>query len=62
MDFSRPGIEFKRDSIEVFLIKDGEVGALGQVLAHQTVGVFIAALLPRAIRSSKVDLHAGSLG
>jgi len=62
MDFSRPGIEFKRDGIEVFLIKDGEVGALGQVLAQQAVGVFIAASLPRAMRISKVDLHAGSLG
>ena len=55
MDFSRPGIE-------VFLIKDGEVGALGQVLAQQAVGVLIAASLPRAMRISKVDLHAGSLG
>lgn len=50
MDFSRPGIEFNRDGIEVFLIKDGEVGALGQVLAQQAVGVFIAASLPRAMR------------
>ena len=24
MDFSRPGLEFKSDGIEVFLIKDGE--------------------------------------
>jgi len=43
MDFFKPSIEFKRDGIEVFLIKDGEVGALGQVLAQQAVGVFIAA-------------------
>ena len=43
MDFTRPGIEFNRDVIEVFLIKDGEVGALGQVLAQQAVGV---SLLP----------------
>ena len=62
MNFSRPGIAFKRDGTEVFLIKDGEVGALGQVLAQQAVGVFIAASLPQAMRISKVDLHAGGLG
>jgi len=62
MYFSRPGIEFMRDGIEVFLIKDGEVGALGQVLALQAVGVFIAAPLPRAMQISKLDLPAGSLG
>ena len=62
MDFSRSGIKFKRDGIEVFLIKDSEFSTLGQVLAQQAVGVLIDASLPRAMRISKVDLHAGGLG
>jgi hypothetical protein len=62
MDFSRPDIKFKRDGIEVFLIKACEVGTLGQVLAQQAVGGLIATSLLRAMRISKVDLHAGSLG
>lgn len=61
MDFSRSGIEFKRDGIEVFLIKDDEVSAIRQALAQQAAGDFIAASLPRAMRISKVDPHAGSL-
>ncbi len=62
MDFSRLCVKFKRDGIEVFLIKDCEVGTLGQVLAQQAVGVLIATLLPRAMRISKVNFHAGGLG
>lgn len=62
MDFSGSGIEFKRDGIELFLVKDSQVAAFGQILTQQPVGVFIAAALPRAVGIGKVNLHAGSLG
>ena len=35
---------------------------LGQVLTDQTVDVFVAAALPRAVRVAKVDRYAGFLG
>jgi len=37
----------------------GEVGALGEVLAQQPVGVLVAAALPWAARVAEVDLQAG---
>ncbi len=37
---------------------DRQIGALGQVLAQQSVGVPAAAALPGAVRAAEVDLHA----
>ena len=62
MNFSSSGINFKRDGIEVFLIKGSRFSTLGQILAQKAVGVLIAASLPRAMRINKMDLRAGSLG
>ena len=36
-----------------------EVGALGQILPDESIGVFIAAALPRAVRVGEVDFDAG---
>src|SRR3989304_9150609 len=36
----------------------GEVGALGKVLAEQSVGVLVGATLPWAVRVAEVDLDA----
>src|SRR5690242_14919098 len=34
-----------------------EVCALGKILSQETIGVFIAASLPRALRIAEVDFH-----
>lgn len=39
-----------------------QVCALGQVLVDQAVDVLVAAALPRAVRVSEVNCHAGLLG
>ena len=57
MAFLRPRVEAQRDLVELGLTVDGQVGALGQVLAQQAVGVLVAATLPRAVRVSEVHLH-----
>ena len=36
--------------------------ALGQVLAHQSIGVLVDAALPGAVRVAEVDSHACLLG
>ena len=39
-----------------------QVGALGEVLAQQAVGVLIRATLPGGVRVAEVDAHAGQSG
>jgi hypothetical protein len=39
-----------------------QVGALGQVLAEQAIGVLVGAPLPRAARVTELDLYAGING
>ena len=57
LDLEQPG-----DGVELVLGQHAEVGAFGQVLPQQTVGVFRAAALPRAMRMSEGNGHAGLLG
>src|SRR5207302_4782187 len=45
--------------VEVVLSMDGEVGAFGEVLAAQAVGVLVGAALPGAVRIAEVDVDAG---
>jgi hypothetical protein len=47
------------DRIEFVLAVDRQIGALGQVLAQQAVGVLTGAALPGAVRIAEVNLHAG---
>lgn len=60
MALSRSRIEAQRDLVELGLAVDRQVGALGQVLAQQAVGVLVAAALPRAVRVGEVHLHTGT--
>lgn len=50
------------NGIERILVVHAQVGALGQELAQQAVGVLAAALLPRAVRVAEVHPHASRSG
>src|ERR1700674_1872185 len=54
-----PAIELCGDEVEVVRPMHTEVGALGEVLAEQAVGVLVGASLPRACRVAEVNLYAG---
>lgn len=45
---ARARVESVSDGLQVFIAVDGEIGALGQVLAQQAVGVLVAAALRSA--------------
>ena len=62
MALARSRIEAQGNLVELGLTVDGQVGALGQVLAQQAVGVLVAAALPRTMRVSEVHLHASAQG
>ncbi len=57
MDGSRAGVEQVGNGIELLLAVHGQVRALGQVLADQSVGVLAGAPLPRAVRITEVHHH-----
>src|SRR5260370_41984271 len=48
-----------RDKAEVVGVVLAEVGAFGEVLAQQAVGVLVGAALPGAGRGAEIDLEAG---
>ncbi len=54
--FARTAVEAARVSGEVIGAVNGEVGALGHILAQQTIRVFVRATLPGTVRFAKVDL------
>jgi len=54
-----PVVEFGGDAVEVVAGPYVQVGALGEVLAEQAVGVFVGAALPGSVRVTEVDLQAG---
>src|SRR4051812_39030223 len=56
---SRSAVELSGDGVEVLRGVGGEVGAFGEVLAEQAVGVLVAAALPWTVRVGEVDLDAG---
>ena len=53
-----PGVEGGRYGGNLLGAVHAEIGAFGQVLAQQPVGVLVGAALPRAVRIAKVDLYA----
>ena len=55
--FAWPVVEFLGDRVEVVLRVDGWVGAFGEVLAQEPVGVLVGAALPRGVRVAEVDGH-----
>jgi hypothetical protein len=56
--FAWPCVQGVGDSAQLFSAMTAEISALGKVLAKQTVGIFIAAALPRALRVAEVDFEA----
>ena len=60
--FSGSHVDFVGNEIELLLAVARQIGALGQVLADQAVGVFIGATLPRALRVAEVHRDASGLG
>src|SRR5205085_1119009 len=60
--FARAVVEQMGDRIEIVLTMHAKIGALGQILADQAIGVLVAATLPGAIGIGEVDLDAGGPG
>ena len=60
--FSGSHVDFVGNEIDLLLAVARQIGALGQVLADQSVGVFIGAALPWAVRVAEVHGDAGGLG
>src|SRR3954447_7396936 len=54
---SRSPVQRRRDSCQLLGAVAGEVGASGEVLAQQPVGVLVRAALPRAAWITEVDLQ-----
>src|ERR1700709_1460708 len=57
--FSGAAVEAGGDLGEFLGSVDCEVGALGEVLAQQSIGVLVRAALPGRARVAEVDLDAG---
>jgi hypothetical protein len=55
-------VQLQCDGIQLFLAVYRQVCALGQVLTNQSVDIFVATALPRAVRVTEVDRYAGFLG
>ena len=53
------GVERGGDGVELVGRPAGQVGALGEVLAQEPVGVLVRAALPWAVRVGEVDREAG---
>ncbi len=59
--FTRANIHLIRNGVQRLLAMYRQVRALGQILANQTVNVFIATALPRAMRVAKINRHPCAL-
>ena len=60
--FSWARVEAMRDGVQLALRIARQVGALGQILTQQPMGVFIDPALPGAVRIGKEDLDREPLG
>ena len=56
---SRAGVQCSSDGGELVGAVSGEIGPFREVLAKQSVGVFVGAALPGAVRVAEVDFDAG---
>src|SRR6266702_8213573 len=54
-----PGVQLGGDCLQVLAAVGRQVGALGEVLAQQPVGVLVAAALPGRVRVAEVDGQPG---
>ena len=59
---ARAGVELPGNRIEFGLRESGEVGAIGERLTEQAVGVLVDTALPGAVRIGEVDGDASDLG
>ena len=57
---SWPFVQPASDGIEFVLVNIRQVHPFWEVLAQQTVGVFVRSALPRLLRIAEVDFHIGS--
>ena len=57
--FAGSVVELCRDAVEVEVGVEAEVGALGEVLAQEAVGVLVAGALPRGVRVTEEDRDIG---
>src|SRR3954451_280316 len=55
---ARAAVERVGDGGQVARLVAREVGALGEVLAQQSVGVLVSGALPGALRPTEVRLHS----
>jgi hypothetical protein len=60
--YATEAVELLGDGVEVGLGQGAEVESPRQVLAKETVGVLVAAPLPRRLGVTEIDLHAGRDG
>src|SRR3954451_7153052 len=56
---ARPAVQRAGNGLDLLGVAPGEVGALGEVLAQQPVGVLVAGALPGAVRVGEVDRDPG---
>jgi hypothetical protein len=56
---ARPDVEFVGGGVELGSGDGEEVGALGEVLAQQPVGVLVGSALPGSVRIAEEDVDAG---
>src|SRR5205085_8138150 len=54
-------VELGGDRVQIGLAVGGQIGAFGQVLAQQPVGVFVRPALPRRVWITEEDLYCGVL-
>jgi hypothetical protein len=59
---ARANIQRVGNGVQLLLTMTGQVCALGQVLADQTIDIFIATALPGTMRVTEVDRYASALG
>lgn len=52
-------VELTRDGVEIGLTVAPQIGALGQILSQQAVGVLVRAALPRALAITEEDRDIG---
>lgn len=58
VDRAWPVVELVGNRVELHLVVNRHIGALGQALSDQSVDVLAASTLPRALRFPEVDLDA----
>lgn len=56
-----PNVELIGDRVQLFLAYTRQIDTFEQVLAYQTVDVFVTDALPRAVRIAEIHSHVSAL-